>query len=104
LRQEIRASQQKIKEKPMFGKRSMSSTARFVMQKGVEAGNLKGRGTAAKIAPLKKAPPAKTMSKLTIGPMKDRPVSPGKFGTFSTGKAHSGAIKSGPKSRVTAKV
>lgn len=67
----------------MFGKRKMSGNDRFVMQAGRDVGNLKGRGTAKKTAPLKTPPPTKSGSvdKLT-GPSKDKGMSVGQQGTM----------------------
>lgn len=71
----------------MFGKKKMSSNDKFVMQAGRDVGNLKGRGTAKKSAPLKAHPTKQTsagnMDKLT-GPSKDKGMSKGQFGTFKT--------------------
>jgi len=36
------------------GKRKMSSNEKFIIGKGVDAGNLKGRGTSEKTAPMAK--------------------------------------------------
>lgn len=49
---------------PVFGKnrRHKTSNEKFIIQKGVDAGNLKGRGTADKTAPMHKGTPLSTLS------------------------------------------
>jgi len=56
------------------GKRKMSSNEKFIIRAGVDAGNLKGRGTADKTAPMAKGSP------MVIKEMFDRPISKGKAG------------------------
>lgn len=51
----------------MFGKKKMSGTAKFVMDAGRAAGNLK-------------APMKNTAVKKAVPPVKKRPLSPGKAG------------------------
>lgn len=56
------------------GKRKMSSNDKFIIRKGVDAGNLKGRGSAEKTAPFHKG------SSLETPEVKERPLSRGKAG------------------------
>lgn len=60
----------------MFGKgrRSKSSTEKFIIAKGIDAGNLKGRGKSDKTAPFAKK------SSLAVKPVPERPMSKGKAG------------------------
>lgn len=60
----------------MFGKprRTKSSNEKFIIRAGIDAGNLKGRGTAQKTAPTAKGSP------LTIPASTQRAMSPGKAG------------------------
>ncbi len=49
----------------MFGRRKgKTSNEKFILSKGVDAGNLKGRGTAEKTAPMHKASPLGLPNKL----------------------------------------
>lgn len=56
------------------GKRVKSSNEKFIMKAGVDAGNLKGRGTAPKTAPMAAKSP------MGIPKQSSRAMSPGKAG------------------------
>ncbi len=58
------------------GKRAKSSNEKFIIGKGIDAGNLKGRGTADKTAPMAK----ETSLSLDERYTKQRPESKGKAG------------------------
>lgn len=62
----------------MFGKgrRTKSSNEKFVIARGVDAGNLKGRGKADKTAPMHKGTSLATPAMQPAS----RKTSPGKFG------------------------